>query len=73
MDGLVLRDSGSGLGTRIYALQDADWNTTGLIDTNANMLERFVYDPYGKKTVLNAAGTSIVADAYNWPYLVSAI
>jgi RHS repeat-associated protein len=79
VDGLVLRDdnstggnlgiSGSGLGRRMYAQQDANWNITAFIDTSGNIQERFVYDPYGNAQALNEAGTSTVSDSFNWSYL----
>jgi RHS repeat-associated protein len=78
LDCLVLRDDNSvssgqggtgGLGRRMYAQQDANWNTTALVDYTGNVQERFVYDPYGNVTVLNTAGTSTTTDSYNWNYL----
>jgi RHS repeat-associated protein len=72
VDGLILRDdqftTGGGY-RRLYVQQDANWNVTAITDTNPNTLERFVYDPYGNVTFLNAAGTSAVSDSYNWVYL----
>jgi len=79
---LVLRDrhSGEGLGynygiansgldERIYALQDANWNVTSLINFTGNyVLERFTYDPYGNVTVRNC-GEEPITDQYNWVYL----
>ena len=39
---------------RIYAQQDANWNTTAVMDySTGKMLERFEYDPYGNLTVLD--------------------
>jgi YD repeat-containing protein len=75
-DCLVLRDdnsstTGGGVGTvgrRLYAQQDANWNTTALVDAGGNVQERFVYDPYGNVTVLNASGTATTTDGYNWNY-----
>src|SRR5207302_6037001 len=46
-DTLVERDSGTGLGTRLYAQQDANGNVTALVDTTGTVQERDVYDPYG--------------------------
>ena len=77
IDDLVLRDddsssgnlgkASSGLGRRIYVLQDANYNVTALTDTSGNVLERLMYDPYGSITVLTASwgGTT---DAYGWEY-----
>jgi RHS repeat-associated protein len=50
VDSLILRDSG---GNRIYVQQDANYNTTSLIDNTGAVLERYIYDPYGAPTVLN--------------------
>jgi RHS repeat-associated protein len=77
-DCLVLRDdnstsgslgiSGSGLGRRLYAQQDCNWNTTALVNTSGAVQERFIYDPYGNVGVLNSSGSS-TTDSYNWIYL----
>jgi RHS repeat-associated protein len=58
------------LDQRLYALQDDNGNITALRDGNGNVLERYLYDPYGTVTVLNPdwsvrAGGS----AYALPYL----
>ena len=61
---LVLRDSatasggnlgisGSGLGLRLYALQDANWNVVALVDTSGAVQERFSYTAFGTATALN--------------------
>ena len=60
VDELVLRDrdadsnSGNGLEERLYAIQDALYNVTGLVSTAGSVQERFAYTPYGASTVLNA-------------------
>jgi RHS repeat-associated protein len=67
VDALVERDRGS---ERLYAEQDANWNTTALVDktSNANVVERYTYDPYGKVNVLdnnwNAQDPTLYADRY---------
>jgi len=78
---LVLRDSGpssvgelgtagSGISLRLYVQQDASWNVTALIDAGSNVLERFVYTPYGIATVFGAswvpAASSLGVDTYDW-------
>jgi len=35
----------------LYYCQDANMNTTALVDTNGDVVERYVYDPYGKPTI----------------------
>jgi RHS repeat-associated protein len=65
VDAMVLRDrdaaaggnlgkSGSGLEERLYAQQDANHNTTALVDTSGAVIERYRYLPYGTPTVLDA-------------------
>ena len=44
----------NGLEERLYVLQDANWNVTALVTTDGTVLERFIYDPYGARTVLSA-------------------
>jgi hypothetical protein len=40
---------------RLYYLTDANMNVTCLTDTGGYAVERYVYDPYGKVTILNGA------------------
>ncbi len=67
VDALVERDrdadgsSGTGPGgreERLYALQDANWNTTALVSTSGAVVERYAYDPFGQVQVLNADFTA---------------
>jgi RHS repeat-associated protein len=46
--------TGSGLGERLYAQQDANWSVTGLIDTSGTVVERISYSPYGTATFFTA-------------------
>jgi RHS repeat-associated protein len=76
-DSLDIMSYGGGLYTanlgtqRLYATQDADWNTTALIDTSGNVVERYQYDPYGQVTYLDSSFTPLTTQAsnYNWVYL----
>jgi len=54
----------AGLSERVYYQQDANHNVTSITDESGTVLERFVYTPYGQRTVLaaNFTGTS---DAYS--------
>jgi RHS repeat-associated protein len=56
IDILVERDQSSQhngvLDQRLYVLQDADGNVTALVDTSGNVVERYLYDPYGAVTIL---------------------
>jgi RHS repeat-associated protein len=55
--------TGSGLGERLYAQQDANWNVTALVDASGNVEERMVYSPYGAVTFLTPSWTP-TSDAY---------
>ncbi len=60
IDGLILRDRdadsslASGLEERVYVMQDANMNVTAVADETGAILERYRYDPYGNRTVLDA-------------------
>ncbi len=75
VNALVLRDKYSGgalvAGDRLYALQDANYNTIALANTSGTVVERYIYTPYGTVTVLDASGNPVPANtsAYGWRYL----
>jgi len=58
--------TGSGLGVRIYAITDANYNVTGLVDTSANVLERFQFTAYGIRSELTADYVGLGSDAYGF-------
>jgi RHS repeat-associated protein len=66
VDGLVERDTPS---QRLYVQQDADWNVTAVIDTSGNVQERYVYDPYGKVTILAPDWSTRASSSFSWVYL----
>ncbi len=72
VDAMVLRDrttTGAGtLGERLWVQQDANWNVTALVNGSGNVVERYVYDPYGNMTVLSAAWGTLSGSAYAWIY-----
>ncbi|KPK48588.1 MAG: hypothetical protein AMK72_06560 [Planctomycetes bacterium SM23_25] len=39
----------------LYYCTDANFNVTSLVETDGDVVERYVYDPYGKVTVLHGA------------------
>ena len=63
IDAPVLRDENKdddddcidGQDERLYYLTDANFNVTCLVNTGGVAVERYVYDPYGKVTILNGA------------------
>jgi RHS repeat-associated protein len=78
IDGLILRDRNAdlnaatgvnGLEERVYALHDALWNTTALLDVNGNVLDRFAYSPYGVVETLNPNWTPTASPSIPWAVL----
>jgi RHS repeat-associated protein len=88
IDAMVARDRNAdgnsttgtgGLEQRVYALQDANWNTTAIIAatglpgvTAGNVINRFVYTPYGESQMLTASWTTPAAGstpATPWAHL----
>jgi RHS repeat-associated protein len=49
--------------------QDANWNVTALVSTSGSVVERYVYDTYGKPTFLNASWGTLTGSAYAMRYL----
>jgi RHS repeat-associated protein len=74
-DGNITTGTG-GLEERVYALQDANWNTTGIVAatgisglTLGNVFTRFVYTPYGESQTLTASwGTPAAGSAPITPW-----
>jgi RHS repeat-associated protein len=74
VDAMVARDRNAdstattgtgGLEQRVYAIQDANWNTTAIIaatgvpgTTAGNVINRFVYTPYGESQTLTVSWTT---------------
>ncbi len=77
VDAMVLRDrdadNNAGTGTngleeRLWVMQDANWNVTGLVNGSGTVVERYAYDPFGAATVMNGSWT-VGSSAYGWVYL----
>jgi RHS repeat-associated protein len=72
IDTLVLRDQSSQhngvLDQRLYVQQDADGNVTALVDTGGNVVERYLYDPYGAVTITDANWNTRSSSSYGWLY-----
>ena len=70
---LVERDSntnGNGtLNERLYVQQDANGNVTALVNTSGNVVERYIYNPFGSVTVLTPAWGVRGSNAYAMSYL----
>jgi RHS repeat-associated protein len=88
VDAMIARDRNAdnnaatgngGLEERVYAIQDANWNTTAIIAATGvtgvaagAVINRFVYTPYGEVQTLSAAWASLPAGstpAVPWAHL----
>jgi len=59
IDSLIFRDENTDSNwlcddARVFYLADANYNVTALVATNGDVLERYLYTPYGVVTVLDA-------------------
>jgi RHS repeat-associated protein len=65
-------DCVDGADQRLYYAQDANFNVTALVNTSGTVVERVLYDAYGKSTLYNAAWSSTQASTlYNNEVLYS--
>ena len=75
IDALAVRyhdsnSSGTFSGDEIqYVTQDANFNTTALIDSNGIVLERYAYEPFGEHTILDPDFGPDSGVTYASPYL----
>ena len=61
------------LNETVYALQDALWNVTALVDTTGSVIERYEYSVYGSSTVLSNDFGSRSSSAYDWTWRFSGL
>ncbi|WP_428940607.1 RHS repeat domain-containing protein [Fontivita pretiosa] len=71
VDELILRDRDTAddgnLNERHYALQDANYSLTCIIDTAGDAAERYVYTPYGTRDIRSADfSSSLSTSAVGW-------
>ena len=73
VDGLVTRDrdtdANGTLDERLFALQDANWNVTGITNTSGTIQERYTETPYGVVTFRDGSGSTISVSAKGWDIL----
>jgi RHS repeat-associated protein len=73
VDGLVLRDrdtdANGTLDERLYAHQDANWNTTALVNSSGTVQERYTYTPFGQVTFRDSSGSTLSSSAKDWVFL----
>lgn len=73
VDALVARDrdtDGNGsLDERLYALHDANYNVTALVNPSGSVVERCLEDPFGTPSYFDAGYGSRSSSNYGWNYL----
>jgi len=50
--------TGNTCSTMYWAMQDANWNVLGLVDSTGALKERYEYTPYGQRTVFFGPGSN---------------
>jgi RHS repeat-associated protein len=71
-DTLVLRDrdtGGAGLTERLWVQQDVHGDVTALVSGTGQVVERYLYSPYGDVLVRGADWSPLAGSAYGWRYL----
>jgi hypothetical protein len=79
VDAMVLRDRDAnatggdglqslGLEERLYAQQDANFNLTSIINTSGSVQERYLFDPYGARSILDSSYSGRGSSGYGWNY-----
>ena len=73
IDDIVLRDrdtTGNGaLDERLYALQDGNWNVTGIVGSVGSVQERCVFSAYGSPRFLDSSFNSRASSSHTWETL----
>lgn len=64
VDELVCRDDATP--ERLYTCQDASFNLTSITDTSGTPQERYLFSPYGNRTILNASWIVINSSSFDW-------
>jgi RHS repeat-associated protein len=67
LDDEICRDVGS---SRVFGLQDANWNTIALVDGSGEVVQRYRYSPFGVPDRRDASGSHDAgADGILWEHL----
>ena len=70
VDDIILRDrdtDGNGtLDERLYGMQDANWNVTGIVNVSGTVLERYSYSAYGTSSAWTASFSPRASTSYQW-------
>jgi hypothetical protein len=79
IDAMVLRDRDAnatggdglqslGLEERLYAEQDANFNLTSIVNTSGAVQERYLFDPYGTRSIFDSTYSSRSTSSFVWVY-----
>jgi RHS repeat-associated protein len=63
IDELICRDDATP--ERLYATQDANFNLTSITNTSGSVVERYLFDAYGTRIIMNASWGVIASSVYN--------
>src|SRR5262249_23295875 len=70
VDALIKRDRSTAnngtLDEHSWVQQDANYNVTALINASGTVVERYVYDPYGTRSVLDGSWNTRTGSSYNF-------
>jgi RHS repeat-associated protein len=64
VDELVCRDDATP--HRLYACQDANFSLTAVVNAAGSMAERYVFYPYGGRTIYDETWSPLPSSAYEW-------
>lgn len=51
---------------RLYTCQDANYNLTSITDSSGGVEERYLFDPYANRTIMNVSWSTLSSSAYDW-------
>jgi RHS repeat-associated protein len=67
VDELISRDRQTVGGVeRLYACVDGNFRITSLSDLSGTVVERYNYEPYGRRMILSSLWSPITASSYDW-------
>jgi RHS repeat-associated protein len=70
VDELVCRDADTdangSLDQKLYAVHDANWNVTAIVDSSGAVVERYAYTPYGERTIMTPGWAARGSSLYAW-------
>jgi RHS repeat-associated protein len=62
-DDLILREKGN---EKLYSIADPNWNVIAICDNTGDIQERYTYNAFGKRNILNNIFVAQIGSAFNW-------